>query len=80
MNRIWWNEENNLSLVVVGQVIYFATPIGNYLKSKYDRISIYHSTWSIDTTIMEAANMMGLFVTRAYAELIRLMLQAQIIS
>ena len=44
MNSMWWNEENNLSLVVVGQVIYFATPIGNDLKSKYDRISIYHST------------------------------------
>lgn len=54
MYQTWWNVVISLSLVVYGQIIYFATPIINFLLNTYPIKSTYHSIWSILTMTIEA--------------------------
>ncbi len=56
MYHTWWNVVISLSLVVSGQIMYFATPIMNFLLNTYPIKSTYHSNWSILTITIEALN------------------------
>lgn len=54
---------SQISTKSISLILYFATPIGNFLKIMYDNKSTYHKTWSTETMAKLAANISGRFLS-----------------